>query len=88
MSNELTDVMAYHIGRIMHQAGRCVECDMCVRACPMDIDLRTFTQVMGRNIEEMFDYVPGFSLDEVSPLLTYGEDDDQSFITELHNEQD
>jgi ferredoxin len=82
IGNSLSDVMLFHIGRIMHQAGRCVECDSCVRACPMDIDLRTFTNVMTRDIEEMFDYIPGPSTEEVSPLLTFKEDDDQSFITE------
>jgi ferredoxin len=82
IGNGLSDVMLFHIGRIMHQAGRCVGCDSCVRACPMDIDLRTFTNVMARDIEAMFDYIPGPSTEEVSPLLTFKEDDDQSFITE------
>jgi ferredoxin len=82
IGNRLPDVMLFHIGRIMHQAGRCVECDSCVRACPMDIDLRTFTNVMARDIEEMFDYIPGPSTEEVSPLLTFKEDDDQSFMME------
>jgi formate dehydrogenase subunit beta len=85
IGNDLSDVKAFHIGRIMHQAGRCVECDSCVRACPMDIDLRTFTNIMARDIEAMFDYAPGMSLEEVSPLLTFAEDDDQSFISEPKN---
>ena len=82
IGNRLADVLFFHIGRIMHQAGRCVECDACVRACPMGIDLRTFTNVMGRNVEAMFDYLPGPSTTEISPLLTFQEEEDQSFITE------
>lgn len=83
IGNRLSDVMSFHIGRIMHQAGRCVECDSCVQVCPMDIDLRTFTNVMARDIKEMFNYIPGPSIEEVSPLLTFKEDDDQSFMEEF-----
>jgi ferredoxin len=82
IGNRLSDVMLFHIGRIMHQAGRCVECDSCLRACPMGIDLRTFTNVMARDIETMFGYIPGPSTEEISPLLTFKENDDQSFIME------
>jgi Fe-S oxidoreductase len=74
--------MLYHIGRIFHQAGRCVECDACVRACPMGIDLRTFTQKMAQDVKEMFDYSPGFSADVPVPLCAYKLDDKQEFITE------
>ena len=43
-SANLSDTMIFHLTRIFHQAGRCVECDACYRACPMGIDLRTFTK--------------------------------------------
>lgn len=78
----LSDVMLYHIGRIVHQAGRCVECDACVRACPMNIDLRLFTQKLAKDVEELFGYVTGLSADEPPPLCTFQEDDSESFITE------
>ena len=79
---ELSDVMLYHIGRIFHQAGRCVECDACLRACPMNIDLRTFTQKLARDVKELFDFTPGLSFDEPPPLCTFKDDDSQDFITE------
>ncbi len=79
---ELSDVMLYHIGRIFHQAGRCVECDACLRACPMNIDLRTFTLKMAKDVKELFDYTPGLSIEELPPLCTFKEDDSQEFITE------
>ncbi len=81
-SDELSNVMIYHIGRIFHQAGRCVECDACVHACPMDIDLRLFTQKLVKDVKELFDYVPGLSVEELPPLWTFKQDDSQSFITE------
>ena len=80
--DDLSDLLLYHIGRIFHQAGRCVECDACVRACPMGIDLRLFTQKLAKDVTEMFDYVPGLSAEELPPLCTFKQDDTESFITE------
>ncbi|MHC4712995.1 MAG: 4Fe-4S ferredoxin [Planctomycetota bacterium] len=80
--DDLSDVMLYHIGRIFHQAGRCVECDACVRACPMGIDLRLFTQKLAKDVEDLFGYSPGLAADEPPPLCTFKEDDSEQFITE------
>jgi ferredoxin len=79
--DDITDTMMFHIGRIFHQAGRCVECDACVDACPMGIDLRIFTQKLGKDVKDLFGYVPGLS-DEDLPLCTFKDDDSQEFITE------
>jgi formate dehydrogenase subunit beta len=80
--NEISDVMLYHIGRIFHQAGRCVGCGACVRACPMNVDLRPFTEKIGKDTEELFGYTPGMSWDDPPPLCTFRESDPESFITE------
>ena len=80
--DELSDLMAFHIGRIFHQAGRCVECDACVRACPMGIDLRPFTTKLGKDVLELFNYIPGSSVDDPLPLCTFTEKDSEEFITE------
>ncbi|MFH1709196.1 MAG: Coenzyme F420 hydrogenase/dehydrogenase, beta subunit C-terminal domain [Planctomycetota bacterium] len=88
IGNGIEDVMFFHIGRILHQAGRCVECDACSRACPMGIDLRTFTSVMGRDIEALYGYAPGTSMQEVQPLLAYDIDEDQGYTTEPRDRQD
>ena len=80
--DDRSDTMLYHIGRIFHQAGRCVECDACVRACPMDIDLRVFTQKLGKDVEDLFNYVPGLSVEGLPPLCTFTQEDSEGFITD------
>jgi ferredoxin len=82
ITNELTDAMVFHLIRIFHQAGRCVECDACLRACPMGIDLRTFTKKMAADVRELFGFTPGFDLETPPPLVTFKEDDSQRFITD------
>ena len=79
--DDLSDLMLFHIGRIFHQAGRCVECDACVHACPMGIDLRLFTRKLGKDVKELFGYVPGRP-EEQPPLCVFRMDDNQDFITE------
>ena len=81
-ADEPSDLMAFHIGRVLHQAGRCVECDACVRACPMDIDLRVFTQKLPQDAERLYSFVAGVSADGLPALLTFKENDDEGFISE------
>jgi len=83
-STELTDASIFHLIRIFHQAGRCVECDACVRACPMGIDLRTFTKKIAADVRELFGFTPGFDLETPPPLVSFREEDSQEFITEPH----
>jgi ferredoxin len=82
VGNRTADLVAFHLGRIFHQAGRCVGCGACARACPMAIDLRKFTDGIVKDIEELFHYTPGFSADEKAPLTTFREDDSDAFITD------
>jgi ferredoxin len=80
-ADDLSNLMLFHIGRIFHQAGRCVECDACVNACPMGINLRLFTQKLGKDVKELFDYTPGRPGEQL-PLCIFRMDDNQDFITE------
>jgi ferredoxin len=82
VSTELSDTMIFHFIRIFHQAGRCVECDACYRACPMGVDLRTFTKKIVKDVDELFAYVPDFNTEEIPPLSTFKEGDSEEFITE------
>ena len=79
---EQTDVSIFHIVRIFHQAGRCVECDACLRACPMGIDLRTWTKKIAADVRALYGFTPDFDPTGKPPLVTFKEDDAQQFITE------
>jgi ferredoxin len=80
--SELRDVISYHLGRMFHQAGRCVDCGACVRACPMGVDLRTFTYKLVKDATELFDYTAGLDLERVPPLMEFNASDSDNFITE------
>jgi ferredoxin len=82
VGTDLSDKMFFQIIRIFHQAGRCVECDACYRACPMGIDLRLYTKKIVKDVEETFGYLPAFDKDALPPLATFGEKDTDSFITD------
>lgn len=81
-ANDLSDILFYHIARIFHQAGRCVDCGACVRACPMDIDLRPFTRMLVDEVHERFDYDAGLSMKQEFPLATFAVNDKQEFMIE------
>jgi formate dehydrogenase subunit beta len=82
VSTNISDAMIFHLIRIFHQAGRCVECDACYRACPMEVDLRTFTKKIGKDVEELFGFFPDFNGETIPPISTFKEDDSEGFITE------
>jgi len=79
-TDNISDTMVYHIVRVFHTAGRCVDCGACSRACPMGIDLRELTQKIVKLVKELYGFEAGFSLEEVPPLATFRQDDPQEFI--------
>lgn len=75
-----SDVGIFHLFRVFHVAGRCVDCGACSRACPMNIDLRWLLKKMEKDVKELFGYEAGLSVEEVPPLATFKEEDPQDFI--------
>ncbi len=78
----IPDTELFHIVRIFHMAGRCVDCGSCVAACPMDIDLRLFLKKLDKDVLEIFNYRAGISLDVKEPLACFSIEDWQGFLTE------
>ncbi len=80
--DKLADVIFYHLGRMYHQAGRCVDCGACVRACSMGVDLRTFTYKLVKDAKDLFDFTAGIDLEQAPPLVGFASSDPEDFITE------
>jgi formate dehydrogenase subunit beta len=69
------DLIAFHLVRVFHTAGRCVECGECERACPMNIELRVLSGKLVKDVQEKFGYVAGADAEASPPLATYKPDD-------------
>jgi ferredoxin len=79
-SDHPSDVMAFHLVRLYHVAGRCLDCGACARACSMHIDLRTLGRKLEKDVRELFDYESGVDLESAPLLGTFRSDDPQGFI--------
>jgi len=71
---------AWQIVRAFHQAGRCVGCGECTRACPAGIDLWALNLVLARSADKNFQYKAG--MEKTAELLigTYSTKDKEEFI--------
>jgi ferredoxin len=69
----------YHIMRMMHMAGRCVDCGACEEACPLGIPINIITRRMIQDIEANIgpDII---SVDSKNVLNTFQPDDKENFI--------
>lgn len=68
-----TDTVLFHLTRINHMGLSCVGCGYCESACPGQLPLATLFQYFGRQVQSIFDYVPGHNPEEKLPLATYRE---------------
>jgi ferredoxin len=76
------DVLFFQIMRVLHQAGRCVDCEACVAVCPMGLDIRKYTRKLNKEALEFFQFEAGTSTEDKALLSTFDAEDKQEFITE------
>lgn len=74
------DNMMFQAVRVLHLAGRCVDCGACDRACPMGINLRGITRKMVKDVKELFGYEAGVNMEDKPALSDYTVDDPESFL--------
>lgn len=79
-SGDASDIMVFHLVRVLHMAGRCVDCGACSRVCPLNIDVRMLTKKMEKDARELFSADPGVKEGEAEALATFNENDPQEFI--------
>jgi len=69
------DTSLFHLTRLNHMVLSCVGCGMCTQACPADLPVGAVFRAIGHRVQEVFDYAPGRSVDEMLPLITFKEDE-------------
>ena len=65
----LNEKRTFHLGRAFHLAGRCVGCNACERACPMDLPISLLNQKLAAEIEKGFGFRAG-AAPAPSPIVT------------------
>jgi formate dehydrogenase (coenzyme F420) beta subunit len=68
---EIPEKMFFHVMRAYHLAGRCVGCDACEAACPMDIPLSKLNRKIAKEILDMFNYRTGDNPENPPPLVCF-----------------
>jgi ferredoxin len=61
----------WHIIRAFHLAGRCVGCNACEQACPMDIPLSLLNRKLDKEVFRLFDFQAGLDAETPMPLATF-----------------
>jgi len=59
----------YHMVRAMHMTAKCVACRECEETCPADIPMAIQFRLIARDVEAMFGYETGASIDQKPPQL-------------------
>jgi formate dehydrogenase subunit beta len=79
-SQDASDVRTFHFLRAYHCAGRCTDCGACERACPVGINMRTFTKKLEKDCLDLFGWEAGLNPEVRPPLDVYRPQDPNDFI--------
>ena len=79
-SPDFSDTMIFHLIRVLHIAGRCVDCGACVSACPLGINLRILNKKVEKEVRERFNDIAGLSIENKPAMSIFDENDKQEFI--------
>lgn len=65
----------WNIMRAFHLAGRCIGCNECERACPMNIPLGLVNRKLEKEVLDAFNYQAGMDAESKAPLATFKKDE-------------
>ena len=65
---ELPPGPMFHLIRLVHIADSCTNCGQCEEVCPAEIPLARIWHKIGIHIQELFNYKPGYDVDQKPPL--------------------
>jgi len=69
------DTLLYHLTRLNHMATSCIGCGQCSSACPNDLPVFELFQLIGKEVQGLFDYEAGKSREDDPPLVTFKEEE-------------
>jgi formate dehydrogenase (coenzyme F420) beta subunit len=71
---------AWNLIRAFHLSGRCIGCNECERACPVNIPLSLLNRKMAMTAKEEFDYMAGIDINLPTLVGNYNNEDREDFI--------
>lgn len=72
--------LMFQAGRVLHLAGRCVDCGACTRACPQDVDIRAMNRKSAKDVLVMYQHEAGISEATKPALNEFSADDPEEFL--------
>ena len=73
-----SDTLVFHLTRMSHMATSCVGCGMCESDCPSQLPISSLFSLIGRELQELFEYIPGRNVEEEPPVSVFKEDELQA----------
>lgn len=69
------DTLLFHLTRLNHMATSCIGCGQCSSACPNDLPVFELFQLIGKDVQKIFEYDPGSNVEEEPPVATFKEEE-------------
>ncbi len=70
-----TDTLLFQLTRLNHMVASCVGCGICEEGCPSSLPLTLVFRAVGQEVQALFQYEAGRSLEEELPLSVFREDE-------------